>query len=199
MANILLSKKKAMQGGNHMKLSVRGKSMDVTPALQQYVEKHTDKIQRYFDKEIALHVLLSVTKNTQKAEATMQVDGIFIRAVEKSADMYKSIDVVFDKLERQIHKYKTRLAKRFKGRQVLSDKFLTPHTPAGNEAEAESESFEVVRHKSFGMKPMSTEEAILQMSLLDHDFFIFKNEETDLISVIYKRDDGKYGIIETKE
>ncbi|MDU2183110.1 MAG: ribosome-associated translation inhibitor RaiA, partial [Negativicoccus succinicivorans] len=95
-----------------MKLSVRGKSMDVTPALQQYVEKHTDKIQRYFDKEIALHVLLSVTKNTQKAEATMQVDGIFIRAVEKSADMYKSIDVVFDKLERQIHKYKTRLAKR---------------------------------------------------------------------------------------
>lgn len=188
-----------MQGGNHMKLSVRGKSMDVTPALQQYVEKHTDKIQRYFDKEIALHVLLSVTKNTQKAEATMQVDGIFIRAVEKSADMYKSIDVVFDKLERQIHKYKTRLAKRFKGRQVLSDKLLTPHTPAANEAEAESESFEVVRHKSFGMKPMSTEEAILQMSLLDHDFFIFKNEETDLISVIYKRDDGKYGIIETKE
>ena len=197
MANILLGKKKAMQGGNHMKLSVRGKSMDVTPALQQYVEKHTDKIQRYFDKEIVLHVLLSVTKNTQKAEATMQVDGIFIRAVEKSADMYRSIDVVFDKLERQIHKYKTRLAKRFKGRQVLNDKFLTPHTPAGNEAE--SESFEVVRHKSFDMKPMSTEEAILQMSLLDHDFFVFKNEETDLISVIYKRDDGKYGIIETKE
>lgn len=197
MANILLGKKKAMQGGNHMKLSVRGKSMDVTPALQQYVEKHTDKIQRYFDKEIVLHVLLSVTKNTQKAEATMQVDGIFIRAVEKSADMYKSIDVVFDKLERQIHKYKTRLAKRFKGRQVLNDKFLMPHTPAGNEAE--SESFEVVRHKSFDMKPMSTEEAILQMSLLDHDFFVFKNEETDLISVIYKRDDGKYGIIETKE
>ncbi|MDU2183924.1 MAG: sigma 54 modulation/S30EA ribosomal C-terminal domain-containing protein, partial [Negativicoccus succinicivorans] len=96
-----------------------------------------------------------------------------------------------------IHKYKTRLAKRFKGRQVLNDKFLTPHTPAGNEAE--SESFEVVRHKSFDMKPMSTEEAILQMSLLDHDFFVFKNEETDLISVIYKRDDGKYGIIETKE
>lgn len=183
-----------------MKLSVRGKSMDVTPALQQYVEKHTDKIQRYFDKEISLHVLLSVTKNTQKAEATMQVDGIFIRAVEKSQDMYKSIDIVFDKLERQIHKYKTRLAKRFKGRQVLNDRILAPTTSAvAHEAEPEGESFEVVRHKSFGMKPMSTEEAILQMNLLDHNFFIFKNEETDLISVIYKRDDGKYGVIETKE
>ncbi len=179
-----------------MELVVRGKGMDITPALHDYVEKHIDKVQRYFEKPIKINVLLSVVKDSQNAEITVSVDGVIIRAVEKTEDMYKSIDTGFDKVERQIHKYKTRLARRFKGRQVLSEVLETqPEKPENTE---ESDSFEVVRHKTFGVKPMSVEEAILQMNLLDHDFYVFQNAETENVCVIYRRKDSKYGLIEPK-
>ncbi len=178
-----------------MDLIVRGKNIDVTQALQEHVEKHTGKIQRYFEKPIKMNVLLSVVKDSQNVEVTVLIDGVIIRGVEKSEDMYKSIDIVFDKVERQIHKYKTRLAKRFKGRKVLNEALMPP---SSEKSEEDKDTFEVVRHKSFGVKPMDTEEAILQMNLLGHDFYVFQNAETESVCVIYRRKDGKYGIIEPK-
>ena len=175
-----------------MDLTVRGKNIDVTPALRAYVDKHTDNVQRYFEKPLRMNVLLKVTKDTHTAEVTVHIDGVIIRAVEKTDDMYRSIDVVFDKIERQIHKYKTRLAKRFKGREVLNEKLVIDRAGAG----AEESEFDIVRRKSFELKPMSPEEAVLQMNLLGHSFYVFRNAETELVAVIYRRDDGKYGIIE---
>ena len=128
---------------------------------------------------------------TKTCEVTAFVDGTILRGVEKSDDMYKSIDLVFDKIERQIHKYKTRLAKKFKGRNVLNKQFIEQKDTIKQESE-----FEIVRQKKFAMTPMSPEEAILQMNLLGHNFYMFLNAEIDNISVIYRRDDGKYGLIE---
>ncbi len=177
-----------------MELTVRGKNIDVTPALRAYVEKHTDSVQRYFEKPLRMNVLLKVTKETHTAEVTVHIDGVIIRAVEKTDDMYKSIDIIFDKIERQIHKYKTRLAKRFKGREVLNEKLVAQEAGGGEEEAA----FEIVRRKSFELKPMSSEEAVLQMNLLGHSFYVFRNAETELVAVMYRREDGKYGMIEMK-
>lgn len=174
-----------------MDLSVRGKNLEITPALQSYVEKHTGKVQRYFEKPLKMSVLLRISNMTKTCEVTVYVDGMIIRGVEKSDDMYKSIDCVFDKVERQIHKYKTRLARRFRGKNVLSSQ-LTPGP------QLEPPEFEIVKHKHFSVKPMDPEEAILQMNLLEHNFFVFSNSETGDTAVIYRRDDGKYGIIETE-
>ena len=107
-----------------MELTVRGKNLEITEALRTYVEKHTGKIQRYFDKPIKINVLLRISNMTKTCEVTAFVDGVILRGVEKSDDMYKSIDLVFDKVERQIHKYKTRLAKRFKESNVLNKQFV---------------------------------------------------------------------------
>lgn len=176
-----------------MELTVRGKNIEVTPALRAYVDKHTDSVQRYFEKPLRMNVLLNVVKETHTAEVTVYVDGIIIRAVEKTDDMYKSIDIVFDKVERQIHKYKTRLAKRFKGREVLNEKLVAEQAKESDDNVA----FEIVRRKSFDLKPMGAEEAVLQMNLLGHSFYVFRNAETELVTVMYRRNDGKYGMIET--
>lgn len=176
-----------------MELSIRGKNLEITEALRQYVEKHTGKIQRYFDKPIKMNVLLRISNMTRTCEVTVFVDGVILRGVEKSDDMYKSIDLVFDKVERQIHKYKTRLAKRFKEHKVLSAQFMEEKEPA---SDAE---FEIARTKHFRIAPMSPEEAILQMNLLEHNFFMFFNAQTESPAVVYRRDDGKYGLIESEK
>jgi putative sigma-54 modulation protein len=178
-----------------MDLTIRGKNLEVTEALHNYVEKHTGKIQRYFDKPIKMNVLLRISNKTNTCEVTVFVDGVILRGVEKSDDMYKSIDLVFDKVERQIHKYKTRLAKRFKSRKVLNEEFINAPEP---KEEPESE-FEIVRTKHFTLRPMSTEEAILQMNLLGHSFFMFVDADTEVPAVVYRRNDGKYGLIEADE
>lgn len=174
-----------------MELTVRGKNLEITEALRTYVEKHTGKIQRYFDKPIKINVLLRISNMTKTCEVTAFVDGVILRGVEKSDDMYKSIDLVFDKVERQIHKYKTRLAKRFKESNVLNKQFVSEKESVPGESE-----FEIVRQKRFTINPMSPEEAILQMNLLGHNFFMFFNSETEVMAVVYRRDDGKYGLID---
>lgn len=179
-----------------MELTVRGKNLEITEALRSYVEKHTGKIQRYFDKPIKMNVLLRISNKTNTCEVTVFVDGVILRGVEKSDDMYKSIDLVFDKVERQIHKYKTRLAKRFKSRKVLSDQFMEAPEP---KQESKAGEFEIVRTKHFTITPMDPEEAILQMNLLGHSFFMFLNAETERPAVVYRRDDGKYGLIDSEE
>ena len=153
-----------------MELTVRGKNLEMTDALHSYVEKHTGKIQRYFDKPIKINVLLRISNMTKTCETTVFVDGVILRGVEKSDDMYKSIDLVFDKVERQIHKYKTRLAKKFKEKNTLSRQFVLEKEPIAAQADAD---FEIVKTKHFNISPMSPEEAILQMNLLGHNFFMF--------------------------
>ena len=178
-----------------MELTVRGKNLEITDALHSYVEKHTGKIQRYFDKPIKINVLLRISNMTKTCEVTVFVDGIILRGVEKSDDMYKSIDLVFDKVERQIHKYKTRLTKRFKERNTLSHQFVMEK----ESAPAPDTEFEIVKTKHFNISPMSPEEAVLQMNLLGHSFFMFFNSETEAMAVVYRRDDGKYGLIDANK
>ena len=133
---------------------------------------------------------------TKTCETTVFVDGVILRGVEKSDDMYKSIDLVFDKVERQIHKYKTRLAKKFKERNTLSRQFVLEKEAASVPVEGE---FEIVKTKHFNISPMSPEEAILQMNLLGHNFFMFFNSDTEAMAVVYRRDDGKYGLIDANK
>lgn len=194
-----INENQTIQSGNErrsliMDVTIRGKNLEMTDALHQYVEKHTGKIQRYFDKPIKMNVLLRISNMTRTCEVTVYVDGVILRGVEKSDDMYKSIDLVFDKVERQIHKYKTRLAKRFKEQKVLSTQFMQEKEPPAPDTE-----FEIVRTKRFQISPMSPEEAILQMNLLEHNFFMFFNSQTDSPAVVYRRDDGKYGLIEAEK
>lgn len=179
-----------------MELTVRGKNLEITDALHTYVEKHTGKIQRYFDKPIKINVLLRISNMTKTCEVTVFVDGVILRGVEKSDDMYKSIDLVFDKVERQIHKYKTRLAKKFKERNTLSKQFMQEEEAVQSVSES---AFEIVKTKHFNITPMSPEEAILQMNLLGHSFFMFFNSETEGMAVVYRRDDGKYGLIDANK
>lgn len=179
-----------------MELTVRGKNLEMTDALHSYVEKHTGKIQRYFDKPIKINVLLRISNMTKTCETTVFVDGVILRGVEKSDDMYKSIDLVFDKVERQIHKYKTRLAKKFKEKNTLSRQFVLEKEPIAAQADAD---FEIVKTKHFNISPMSPEEAILQMNLVGHNFFMFFNSDTEAMAVVYRRDDGKYGLIDAEK
>lgn len=179
-----------------MELTVRGKNLEMTDALHSYVEKHTGKIQRYFDKPIKINVLLRISNMTKTCETTVFVDGVILRGVEKSDDMYKSIDLVFDKVERQIHKYKTRLAKKFKEKNTLSRQFVLEKEPIAAQSDAD---FEIAKTKHFNISPMSPEEAILQMNLLGHNFFMFFNSDTEAMAVVYRRDDGKYGLIDAEK
>ncbi|HZK24041.1 MAG TPA: ribosome-associated translation inhibitor RaiA [Oscillospiraceae bacterium] len=173
-----------------MKLIVRGKNIEVTEALKDYAEKKVSKIDKYFAYDTEAQVTLSVERGIHKVEVTVLINGMILRAEEKTNDMYASIDQVVDKLERQIAKYKTRINR--KSRQTGSLKAMN-ELPA---IEEEKDLF-VVKNKRFVVKPMPVEEAILQMNLLGHDFFVFVNAENNHeINVVYRRHDGKYGLIE---
>lgn len=173
-----------------MKVQIRGKNIEVTAALREYVEKRLSKLTRYFDDELNAQAVLSVAKDKATIELTCFVDKIVLRGVETNDDMYAAIDLVVDKIVRQIHKYKTRLAKRFKRQDVFHPEVATLETPV------EEEPIEVVKRKRFVVCPMDVEEAILQMNLIGHDFFMFFNAETETMNVVYRRHDGFYGLIE---
>ncbi|MCH4179342.1 MAG: ribosome-associated translation inhibitor RaiA [Megasphaera sp.] len=166
---------------------VRGKNLEITAALKDYVLKHEKKVTKYFDNEVNVQALLSVEKGRKIAEITLKVDGVVLRGVEANEDMYAAIDLVYDKMVRQIHKYKTKIARRMKGG--------TFHDNMVQGAPEPEEEFEVARVKKFAARPMDVEEAILQMNLVGHDFFVFLNADTEAINVVYKRKHGKYGLI----
>ncbi|HAA37717.1 MAG TPA: ribosome-associated translation inhibitor RaiA [Firmicutes bacterium] len=173
-----------------MKLIVRGKNIEVTEALKDYAERKISKIDKYFAYETEAQAALSVERGMHKIEVTVLINGMILRAEVATGDMYASIDQVVDKLERQIAKYKTRINR--KARQGGSLKAMHD-LPAVEE----EEDLLVVKTKRFVVKPMPVEEAILQMNLLGHDFFVFVNaENNDEINVVYRRRDGKYGLIE---
>ncbi|MBO8129089.1 MAG: ribosome-associated translation inhibitor RaiA [Peptococcaceae bacterium] len=169
-----------------MRVKVRGKNIEVTGALRDYVEKRLSKLEKFFANFGEVQVTLEIEKDTHRVEVTVPVDGIILRGEEATQDMYASVDLVVDKLEKQVEKYKGRLAKRVR---------VNP-APAAQDNELEEEPLPVVKTKRFAMKPMPVDEAILQMNLLGHNFFVFTNAETNEVNVVYKRRDGNYGLIE---
>ncbi|OUM88788.1 MAG: ribosomal subunit interface protein [Bacillus thermozeamaize] len=180
-----------------MRYIVRGDNVEVTPALQEYAEKKLSRLEKYFDDipdDQMAQVTMRIVRNQHVVEVTVPVPNLLLRAEVRHQDMYAAIDLAADKLERQVRKYKTRVNR--KARQVAA----VPSTAlfSRGEEEQESQPYEIVRTKRFNLKPMDVEEAILQMDLLGHDFFVFSNAETGQVSVVYKRDDGKYGLIETE-
>ncbi|WP_170008210.1 ribosome hibernation-promoting factor, HPF/YfiA family [Bacillus fonticola] len=189
-----------------MNYNIRGENMELTEALKEYVEKKVGKLERYFNEspDANVHVNLKVRPDkTAKVEITIPLPNLLLRAEEDNADMYAAIDLIIDKLERQIRKHKTRVNRR--AREMGSPKEVFAQIVAEEreqrlrvlEEEEEDGSFDIVRTKQFDLKPMDSEEAVLQMNLLGHSFFVFTDAETNRTNVVYKRKDGKYGIIET--
>jgi putative sigma-54 modulation protein len=180
-----------------MRYIVRGDNVEVTPALQEYAEKKLSRLEKYFDDipddQIA-QVTMRIVRNQHVVEVTVPVPNLLLRAEVKHQDMYAAIDLAADKLERQVRKYKTRVNRKARQAAAVSG---TAAFSRGEE-ERESQPYEIVRTKRFNLKPMDVEEAILQMDLLGHDFFVFSSVDTGQVSVVYKRHDGKYGLIETE-
>jgi putative sigma-54 modulation protein len=178
--------------------NVRGENIEVTPALREYVAKKVGKLERYFDhtEDVHAHVNLKVYNDKQgKIEVTIPMPHLLLRAEERHDDMYAAIDLVADKLERQIRKHKTKVTRKLRDRDKEIKQVVAAHNHHAV-MENEEEEFEIVRTKHFSLKPMDSEEAILQMNLLGHNFFIFTNAETNRTNIVYRRKDGKYGLIE---
>lgn len=174
-----------------MIMKYAGKNMEVTNALREVTEKKLSKLDKFFQKDIEGNVTFSTQKNRKIIEVTINLPGTIIRAEESSDDMYASIDRAIDVLERQIRKYKTRLQKRYQNGETIRFENVIPLN-----RESDDDRPKLVKRKKFGLKPMSSEEAILQMELLRHNFFVFMDSETEDINVVYKRKDGDYGLIE---
>lgn len=173
-----------------MKFIIIGKNIDVTPSLKKSIESKLGKLERYFTPDTEIHVTLSVQKERQKIEVTIPVRGGIVRSEEESDDMYVSIDLVEEIIERQLRKYKNKLVARHQEGGNLKQEFFD------EEETVAEEDIQIVRTKKFGIKPMYPEDACLQMELLGHNFYVFCNAETDEVNVVYKRKDGTFGLIE---
>ena len=174
-----------------MKLTVRGNKLEVTDSIRNYVEEKLGKLDKYFEEadEINANVLFRIQGKNQIVEVTVPIKKYILRAEEANEDLYASIDLVVEKLERQRRKNKTRIKERkVKDIPVINFEAIIEEEPKTT----------IVKRKSVEMKPMDEEEAVLQMELLGHEFFVFQDIYTDSIYVLYKRKDGNYGIIETK-
>ena len=176
-----------------MKIKIFGKNIDVTPGIKSAVEDKLGKLDKYFAQETDADVTLSVNKNEQKVEVTIPVKGGIIRAEEISDDMYASIDMVEETIERQLVKYKNKLVNK---KKTYRDNFTSEFVDLDFEEDEEESTVKIVRTKKFGIKPMDPEEACIQMELLGHSFFVFLNADTDEVNVVYKRKSGTYGLIE---
>ena len=175
-----------------MKYNVRGDKILVTDAIKDYITEKIDKLNKYFDEpdEITANILIKVKGYNQTIEVTIPTTSFTIRNEESAEDLYAAIDSVVDKIERQIRKNKTKINK-------ISKNALKKLNLMYQEEEKEEDT-KIVRRKTLNPKPMSEEEAILQMEMLGHDFFIFKDSNTSNISILYKRKDNNYGVIETE-
>jgi ribosomal subunit interface protein len=175
-----------------MEIIIHGDKLKATDAIKSHIESKLGKLEKYFGdtSNIKANVLIKIKDNNQIIEVTIPTNKFTLRAEEKNRDLYAAVDLVVDKLERQIRKNKTRLNNKLK-------KDPQPDFIFDFEENEENEN-KIIKRKNLDMKPMDEEEAILQMELLGHDFFVFKNVNEDCISVIYKRKDEAYGIINTK-
>ena len=177
-----------------MKYNIRGDKLVVTDAINEYVETKLSKLNKYFKEEdILANILLRVRGNSQIIEVTIPTDKFILRGEEEDKDLYAAIDLVTDKLERQIRKNKTRLKKQ----NSIDNKYKEFNFEYIIPEEETTEDEQIVKRKNIEMKPMDEEDAILQMNLLGHEFFVYKDINTNKVCVIYKRKDGHYGLIET--
>ena len=174
-----------------MKFIISGKNITVTDGLRTAVEDKLGKLERYFTPDTEVVVTLSVEKERQKIEVTIPVKGNIIRSEQVSNDMYVSIDLVEEVIERQLRKYKNKIV----DKQQSAANFQKAYLDKDYE---EDEEVKIIRTKKFDIKPMYPEDACVQMELLGHNFFVYKDMHSDNVNVLYKRDDGNYGIIETK-
>lgn len=185
-----------------MNFNIRGENIKVTPAMREYTEKKVSKLERYFDTppHSDVHVNMKVYNDQQMIEVTIPMPNLLLRAEEEHQDMYAAIDLVVEKLERQIRKHKTKVNRKFRQEGSVKYMFrdeLNPTTTSVAEAdEEEDDDLQVVKTKRFTFKPMDVEEAILQMDMLGHSFFVFSNSVSGSTGVVYRRKDGKYGLIE---
>ena len=171
-----------------MRIIITGKNLEITDSLRNAVEERLAKLDRFFAKDTDVYVTLSMEKERRKIEVTIPVKGNIIRSEQESNDMYVSIDLVEEVIERQLKKYKNKIIDRKQSGSGFRQEFI--------EKEYEDEEVNILRVKRFEAKPMYPEDACVQMELLGHDFFAFMNAETELISVVYKRKDGAYGMLE---
>lgn len=177
-----------------MELNIRGDKVTVTKSIKDYITEKLEKLNKYFDndKNIKASVIIRVKNDEQIIEVTVPTNKFTLRAEEKHSDLYAAIDLVVDKLERQIRKNKTKLNKKYKNIVQLD---INTDFEVMDE---EEEDLRIVKRKNIVSKPMDEEEAALQMELLNHDFFVFKNVDEECVSVMYKRKDGDFGIINVK-
>lgn len=174
-----------------MRITITGRNIELTPGIKEAVEEKLSKLEKYFKPDTDVNVTLSVEKERQKIEVTIPTKGHTIRAEEVSNDMYVSIDLVEETLERQLIKYRTKIiSKKMNAAASFKAEYLE------EKVEDEEEEIKIVRSKRYDLKPMYPEDACIQMELLGHDFFVFVNAETDEVNVVYKRKGNTYGIIE---
>ena len=172
-----------------MRLNITSKNLNAGEDLKAIIEKKLDKLNKYFSEEIEANVMLSQERGRQKIEATIYANGTIFRAEETTGDAFEGVDRVVEKLSSQMSRFKTKLQRKHKENKS----FIFDAVP---EYEAEEE-IQVVKTKKFKLAPMNVDEAIVQMELLQHNFFVFYNVDRDNVDVVYKRNDGNYGLLET--
>ena len=174
-----------------MIINITTKNLNASDNLRNTIENKLSRLDKYFSSDIVTNVTLSMEKGRQKIEATINADGTVFRAEETTQDIYSGIDRIVDKLGSQMSKFKRKIANRHKDNKSI----LFDDIP--DSKEADGEKFEIARRKTYELMPMTPEEAILQMELLSHSFYVFLDMDRNSTSVVYKRNDGKYGLLET--
>lgn len=172
-----------------MQIMVRGKNIEVTNALKGYVERKLGKLEKYFDQSLSAQVTMSVERGRHIVEVTVPLDSILLRGEEESTDMYASVDLVSEKIERQIEKYRTRILRKLR-REPTRERIA--------QAATDEKEPGIVKVKKITIRPMTADEAVMQMNLIGHDFFVYSDAESGNVSVVYRRKDGNYGVIETR-
>ncbi|MCP2033349.1 ribosomal subunit interface protein [Planomicrobium sp. HSC-17F08] len=191
-----------------LQFNIKGDNIEVTPAIREFIEKKVDKIERYFPEgtnATAMVNLKAINHSQTKVEVTIPMKNLVLRAEERHDELYAAVDLIVGKLERQIRKYKTKINRKFRDREGIGMAFASADqmpNPAYDTGDADDEYSEdddikIVRTKQFDLKPMDEEEAVLQMNMLGHNFFVFTDAESNGTNIVYKRKDGSYGLIET--
>ena len=175
-----------------MRITISGKNVEVTEGLRSVIEKKLSKLEKFFSPDVTAHATLSVENYRKIVEVTIPFGGAILRGEESNTDMYAAIDLVADKMERQVRKQKTKLDRK-KYAESVRFQAIPDYVPKD---ENEYKDPSIVKTKKFAIKPMVEEEAVLQMELLGHSFFVFKNPNSNEVNVVYKRRDGNYGLIE---
>lgn len=178
-----------------MKIIYAGKNVNITDEMRDLTEKKMKRIDKYFHEELTADVVFSEFKDQSVVEITLNLPGTFIRAEEQNPDFRTALDTAVDRVARQVRKHKTKLSQRYRGRSTIRHEQFEELLNLTEEEPKVEEEKDIIREKTYDLRPMSEEEAILQMDLLDHNFFVFLNSRDDTVNVIYKRHAGGYGLL----